>query len=496
MQDTVLPAKLSDPLQSGSDADGLKELAADVLKDRAVTTAANEARKALFASGKWLTNTGALTPRERSGWAQVDPSCETMIRYAASDVLDTAALPAALPRPDPEIASRESAVQRICARVSHRGLRLDGDHVHELIRVHEEGRDEAGARVREHGIDTPGSTQQVGQALDAMGAELPRTKTGRLSATAAVLDGLAKDDTDIAQLARDVLAYREHATILGLTLEPFRLLCDRGDGRVRPVIYTLGTSTGRMSCVRPNLQQIKRTGDIRACITADEGMTLISADFAGVELRVAAALSGDEALRGFIAEEDAARDTGEKVGLHWKAARQVFGANATKENRYAIKRAVFGHIYGGSAQAMAVGAGISLADAEAVKKALSELTPQLMTWSASWSDAVRAGTAASYLTWGGRTIWFDRRAPHKAGNYAIQGTARELLCAALLEWERTTRWGNSVILPVHDEIVSMVPAAEAEEATAALVRCMETSLYGVPIVAEPSEPAFAWQDAS
>jgi DNA polymerase I-like protein with 3'-5' exonuclease and polymerase domains len=51
------------------------------------------------------------------------------------------------------------------------------------------------------------------------------------------------------------------------------------------------------------------------------------------------------------------------------------------------------------------------------------------------------------------------------------------------------------VLPVHDEIVAMVPEAEAEEATAALVRCMATELYGVPIVAEADTPAHAWQDA-
>ena len=56
MDDTVLHAKLADPQLSGSDADGLKQLAADVVPG-AVTPAASEARKKLFASGKWLIDT-------------------------------------------------------------------------------------------------------------------------------------------------------------------------------------------------------------------------------------------------------------------------------------------------------------------------------------------------------------------------------------------------------------------------------------------------------
>jgi len=65
----------------------------------------------------------------------------------------------------------------------------------------------------------------------------------------------------------------------------------------------------------------------------------------------------------------------------------------------------------------------------------------------------------------------------------------------LIRWSGT-RWGRSVLWPVHDEIVAKVPEAEAEEATATLVEVMTSDIAGVPIVVEPSAPAFAWQDAA
>ena len=77
----------------------------------------------------------------------------------------------------------------------------------------------------------------------------------------------------------------------------------------------------------------------------------------------------------------------------------------------------------------------------------------------------------------------------------IQGTAREFLVDGLIKWDRT-HWGGGVIFPVHDEVVAMVPRAEAEEATAKLVEVMSTELNGMPVVAEPSEPSFAWADAA
>ncbi|HEX7038671.1 MAG TPA: DNA polymerase, partial [Trueperaceae bacterium] len=489
MHDTVLPAKLADPASTGSDP-GLKQLAASVLGDQAVTPAADAARAALFKAGRWLTDTEATTPPERSGWAQVDPVCTTMVRYAAADVLDTAALAARLPRPPAVVLERERAVQRITARVTHRGLRIDGEQVAALIAEHTAAREAAAARVRAFGIDNPASDRQVAAALIALGAELPRTRPsqkhpdGQPSVAAAALERLRGTPGKGGELSAAVLDYRRHETVLSVFLEPYRQLVRSGDGRARPTVYTLGTDTGRMSCVRPNLQQLPREGGVRACIAADPGYVLISADFSGVELRVAAALSGDPNLRRMIVEG---------VDLHWEIARQVWGPEATKADRYAAKRIVFGRLYGGGVPTLAAQAGVSESVAASAVDVLDAMTPGLAAWSRMIRESIKHGRT-QFPSYAGRVIHFPPDYPHKGPNYAIQGTARELLVDALLRWD-ATRWGGGVVLPVHDEIVAMVPEADAEQATAALVQCMTTELFGVPIVAEASAPARAWQDS-
>jgi DNA polymerase I-like protein with 3'-5' exonuclease and polymerase domains len=286
-------------------------------------------------------------------------------------------------------------------------------------------------------------------------------------------------------LTRAVLAYRHHDTALKLLLEPWGELVRRGDGRARSTIYTLGADTGRMSSVRFNFQQVSREGGHRACITADPGYLLASADFAGVELRVAGALSGDRTLIEIMA--DPTRD------LHWEVARLAFGPDATKSQRYAIKRGVFGRIYGGGVKAVAAGVGVTIPVAQQVIDAMDALTPQLAEWSRMVRDGIEAGRT-QFPTAAGRVIHLPKMAPHAGPNYCIQGTARELLIDALMRWNQT-RWGDSVLLPVHDELVVMVPEDEAEAATTALVECMTTELAGVPIIAEASSPAFAWQDS-
>jgi len=100
-----------------------------------------------------------------------------------------------------------------------------------------------------------------------------------------------------------------------------------------------------------------------------------------------------------------------------------------------------------------------------------------------------------YPAYSGRTIHLPRQFPHKAPNYVIQGTARELLIDALVRWS-DTRWGTSTLVPVHDELIVAVPEAEAPDALAELERCMTSEINGIAIVAESDPPMFAWQDVA
>ena len=233
MRDTGIYARLERPHSDG----GLKPLARELLEHHATAPAADEARSGLFKAGKWLTDAKHDTPPERSGWAQVETGCTTMLRYAASDVLDPAALAqvfAPLEQHGAEVLARERTAQRMTARVAHRGLRLDEERIRELDVTHLRARAEAAGRVRAFGVDNPGSDMQVGAAAARLGAELPRTKTGRLSVAEGVLDPLKADPGELGAFVTAVLDYRHNDTVLGTFLGPFRALCEHGDGRARP----------------------------------------------------------------------------------------------------------------------------------------------------------------------------------------------------------------------------------------------------------------------
>lgn len=485
MDDTALRAKLADPAGTDNES-GLKGLAPAVLGEHAITPAADDARKALFSAGGWLTETEPITPPERSGWLHVDPGCVTMITYAISDVLDCAALRIALPEPPAAVLARERRAQAVTAPTAYLGLPLNAERVAAQL-AEREPRVAAGlVRVQALGVDNPASPKQLVERFTALGAgaQLGRTKKGGASADAETLGRLKPLGGHVGDLAGAVLDYRADATLLQNMLRPWSLSTTQGNGRTYTTIYTLGADTGRMSSVRQNMQQVSREGGLRECVEADPGHLLIAADFSSVEVRMAAAVSGDEALKRMVIDG---------VDLHSVIAEQVFGPDFTKANRYTVKRGVFGRLYGGGIENLAKQVGVSTMTMGAVVETMDHVAAGVAAWSKEVREAIKAGHT-QYPSYSGRIIHLDPDNPHKGPNYIIQGSARELLVDALIKWD-SGPYAGGLVLPVHDEIVAMVPEADADNATHWLVQCMTTEVMGVPITVEADAPSPCWTSA-
>ncbi len=108
-------------------------------------------------------------------------------------------------------------------------------------------------------------------------------------------------------------------------------------GFVKASYMQLGADTGRMSCIKPNNQQIPRDPVFRQCVEAPEGWSIVDADFSQMELRLAAALAKDLAMT-FVFQE------GEDI--HEQTAK------ALNCDRQIAKSANFGLLYGAGAEGL------------------------------------------------------------------------------------------------------------------------------------------------
>jgi hypothetical protein len=276
MHDGVLYVKLTDPRLAGSEANGLKDLSRDLLREYAVSPEAEKKKNALFKAIGCNINTDSSTPAEKNGWNMVSKFAVTMIRYAGSDVLDLAAVLRFLP-PVPvswEVLTREREVQAMCARVALDGFALDHPHIQAKIEEHEKSKAEHryNTEILTEGKifnpQAPGTGAALIELWPHLASVLDRSEdTGEPSAAKKSLAKITGNGIE-AVTAKEILAYRHDVTTLSLLLRPLESLCAHGDARMRPTVYTINADTGRMSCVRPNGQQFSRRGGIRACVIA------------------------------------------------------------------------------------------------------------------------------------------------------------------------------------------------------------------------------------
>ena len=495
-------AALTEPARIGIYGDNLKslkDLAETVVPGGSVAKAAAAERAKLFRKNKWLTNVDVDTNPDKSGWANYAASDPVMVRYAASDVLDAAASAHNLvtrfgTNTAPALVQRERIFQAAVSRVAERGLLVDAAKAEQVAAKLEQEQEDAAAKLLELGFTEPTRNMPVAARFTELGARLPSTPKGAPSVDKDALISLAEaaPGSVAAEAAELLLEHRQAGKAASNWVKPIRFAASHGDGRIRPTVYPLGAAaTGRSSATRPNIGNFPKQGGVRSMVVADPGHVFINADFSGVEVRVAAYVSGDVYLARLI------RDG---LDLHDVVAAAVWGERFTKAQRYAAKRVVFGKFYGAGDGALRRQMGAENAAAlPEVKRALAEATPGFTAWGDQLIRDVKTGTKKYAQHPSGRRTYFPKKLAYKAINYSIQSAAREILCDSVTAWEQ--KHPGTLLVPIYDELLIPAPEAQAEEWQADLLDCMTTRLpmpdgTFVPIVAEPAPILPYWADAA
>ena len=291
-----------------------------------------------------------------------------------------------------------------------------------------------------------------------------------------------------------ILNFRQYSKLLSTYVDGLLKVVDPADMRIHSTFNQTVTVTGRISSAEPNLQNIPvRTElgrDMRKMFIADEGNILVDADYSQIELRVLAALAGDENMKeAFLSGQD----------IHAVTASQVFGiplSLVTDDMRRKAKAVNFGIVYGISAFSLADDIGTS------VKEAKDYISAYFETYSGV--KAFLDKTVSDAKENGFVTTAFNRRrllpelkssnfnlrsfGERAAMNTPIQGTAADIIKLAMVKVQsRLKREGLSarLVLQVHDELIIEAPLAEKEAAAKILREEMENVCsLAVPLVAE------------
>lgn len=255
------------------------------------------------------------------------------------------------------------------------------------------------------------------------------------------------------------------------------------------------------NCSNPNLQQIPRTKDYRACFRPGPGKVLVVCDYGQIELRIAAEITGDKILRHIYQKgEDA----------HQRTASIIAGIpvdQVTKEQRQAAKAVNFGLIYGLGWEKLVTYSQVSYGVTISEKQAKSFIRRYFEGYPAvrAWHDRALRDGAREHMA---RTLWGRLRFldPEKNRNEffntPVQGTGADGLKRSLpLVYHRLKKYGGraKMVHMVHDEIVAEVEddpeliEAVKQDVAAGMKEGIQPMLPHVPVEAEASSGA-SWAD--
>ncbi|MEN9336265.1 MAG: polymerase, partial [Bacteroidota bacterium] len=339
------------------------------------------------------------------------------------------------------------------------------------------------------------SPKQLGDVLfDRMkigGSKQKKTKTGQYATGEEVLSYLANEH----QIVRDILEWRQLVKLQSTYVDALPNQVDPKTLRVHTDYMQTVAATGRLSSNNPNLQNIpirtERGRQIRkAFIAKNDEYVLLSADYSQIELRIIAALSGEEnMIKAFQHNEDIHRSTAAKV---FNVALEA----VTKEQRSNAKTVNFGIIYGVSAFGLSNQTNLSRSESAALIDAYYQTYPKLKSYMQNQVDFARENGFVETIS-GRRRYLKDINsanavvrgaAERNAVNAPIQGSAADIIKIAMINIHKklkTENWQSKMLLQVHDELVFDVHKSELDRIQTLIKHEMENAFQmAVPLEVE------------
>ncbi len=383
----------------------------------------------------------------------------------------------------------------VLAKMELHGVALDTEVLRELSQylsaeIERVAQEVYRAAGEEFNINSPPQLSRV--LFEKLG--LPKT---RRTATGHSTDAQALEPLRGLHPVVDLLfEYRQLTKLKSTYVDALPAMINPRTGRVHTTFNQARAATGRLSSEDPNLQNIPVRTELgrrvrRAFVARNHGpMSLVSADYSQIELRILAHISKEPfLLEAFRRDED----------IHAATAAQLFGVPleaVTYEQRQLAKTVNFAVLYGLSPQGLSLRTEMSRSEASDFIRRYFERYPRVKRYlDATIAETRRTGYASTLL--GRRRYLPDINSPNAtlraaaermAINHPIQGTNADIIKIAMnridAELERR-RLQSAMILQVHDELVFECPDDEVDELCGVVLEIMPNAMrLDVPLKVE------------
>lgn len=313
---------------------------------------------------------------------------------------------------------------------------------------------------------------------------IKRGKTG-FSTAASELDKLRGQHPIIDLITQ----WREVTKLKNTYVDTLPKLVDE-HSRLHTTFALTVAQTGRLSSNDPNLQNIPVRTElgrrIRTAFVAGKGNKLVSADYSQFELRLAAAMSGDQELIDMFNRD---------VDVHTATAALVAGRepeDVTKQMRSAAKAVSFGILYGMSPHGLSIATGMTYEQSGHFIKQYTEVRKPLMAYLEGLKDRARKDGYVETLFGRRRPMpdihssnFMVRSAAERAAmNMPIQGTEADLMKLAMVAVDEKLRAMHNhcnQLLQIHDSILVECPEPIAETVAKMMKQTMENIYPDLPV---------------
>ena len=393
--------------------------------------------------------------------------------------------------------NEEKPLILVIASMEKNGILVDKNWLEKLTKKAEKEINDLEGKIyqlsgKKFNISSPKQLSEIlFEELEISSSNLKKTATKKVSTNADELLKI-KDSNPIIPL---IIKYRGITKLKNSFLDTLPNFINLKTNRIHAIWNQTGTTTGRLSSEKPNLQNIPQKGDwgkqIRKAFVSKKSFSLISLDYSQIELRLAAHLSGDvKMMEAFNQDRD----------IHKITAAYIHNIPEDKVSASMRQRAKilnFGIIYGMGNKAFAQSAGISLDEAKSFREEYFSNFSGLKNYlDFSLENAKKLGYAETIF---GRKRFlpllggFGRMARGQeriAVNMPIQGLAADIIKIAMVkiqEFIKEKHMEKDVItlIQIHDELILEVKSEIIKEVVSPFKDIMESAAkLGVPLKAD------------